>query len=175
MNSNKNLCNVVELADMTGEEFSRCLEAITLQHANGKVRSGSWQEDGSLERSRRITTDLLPQGQRTPGHYFYTIRDGSTRECVGSIWLGVRGKDQEPPGAWIWDIVINENHRRKGYGRQAMLVVEKEAERLGQKAISLHVFGYNRPAIELYNNLGYETVSIVMTKSLAGKKNENIT
>ncbi len=56
-----------------------------------------------------------------------------------------------------------------------MLAVEKKDETLGQKAIFLHVFGYNRPAIELYNNLGHETVSIVITKSSERKKNENIT
>ena len=42
--------------------------------------------------------------------------------------------------------VIDEAHRRQGYGEQAMLAAEVQAKALGYDTIALHVFGHNHAA-----------------------------
>lgn len=46
-------------------------------------------------------------------------------------------------------------------------LTEQEAKNLGLKEIGLHVFGFNAPAIALYESLGYKTTDLVMAKTLS--------
>lgn len=157
---------MIRLVQMNEEEFEPFAHAIAINYADGKVKSGSWDADNSIGRAKMVLEKILPQGMKTRNHFFYTIQDGGNGEHVGSIWLGVREKTEDPPGLWVWDIMIDEKFRRKGYGRQAMLAAENLGREMGQNSISLHVFGHNRAAVELYRSLGYEPASIVMTKQL---------
>jgi len=81
------------------------------------------------------------------------------------IWLG-RIMQGTKPAMFIYDFVIDEAHRRKGYGEQAMLAAEVQATALGYDTIALHVFGHNHAARALYEKLGYEITNINMAKKL---------
>ncbi|MDN3905792.1 GNAT family N-acetyltransferase [Arthrobacter sp. YD2] len=65
---------------------------------------------------------------------------------------------------WVSDIEIHEDHRGKGYGRAAMQLAEVAAAEQGAATLGLNVFGYNTVARDLYESLGYETVSMQMRK-----------
>ena len=67
---------------------------------------------------------------------------------------------------FIYDIVLDEAQRGKGYGKQTMLALEVFAKELRLKTIGLHVFANNRAAMKLYRGLGYEVTSQNMTKKL---------
>ncbi|HEX4544129.1 MAG TPA: GNAT family N-acetyltransferase, partial [Candidatus Acidoferrum sp.] len=47
------------------------------------------------------------------------------------------------------------DYRRRGYGRQALAFLEKNAPELGVNAVHLEVDRGNGPAIELYRHAGY--------------------
>ncbi len=81
------------------------------------------------------------------------------------IWLG-RIMQGTKPAMFIYDFVIDEAHRRKGYGEQAKLAAEVQARALGYDTIALHVFGHNHAARALYEKLGYEITNINMAKKL---------
>ena len=68
--------------------------------------------------------------------------------------------------AFIYDIEIYEAHRRKGYAKSALGHIEKVVADLGASSLGLHVFNHNSAAINLYNNIGYQTVSHSMQKSI---------
>jgi ribosomal protein S18 acetylase RimI-like enzyme len=72
-----------------------------------------------------------------------------------------------PPSAVIYDFVVYEEFRRRGYGRQTLTALEEKAKELGLDTISLHVFGHNQSAIALYQQAGYETTSLYMAKKLS--------
>lgn len=65
-------------------------------------------------------------------------------------------------------IVIDKPFQGKGYGRQAMKLIEKEAKRLGIKKLMLEVFSQNKRAVNLYKKVGYKETGkmIAMEKKL---------
>ena len=82
------------------------------------------------------------------------------------IWLRAN-VDRPIRSGFIFDIFIEEKFRGKGYGKQAMLLIEEKARELKLKSIGLHVFASNRAARNLYESLGYQVSSLNMTKELA--------
>ncbi|MBV6622212.1 MAG: GNAT family N-acetyltransferase [Rivularia sp. (in: Bacteria)] len=66
----------------------------------------------------------------------------------------------------IFLLYVNPQHRRKGIGTALMQQAEKSAKQRGDTQIALQVFQTNKPAINLYNQLGYQTQSLWMVKPL---------
>lgn len=58
-----------KLIPMTQTEFDAFLEQIIPSYASENVRAGYWSKDESLERARKQTESLLPQGLQTKDHY----------------------------------------------------------------------------------------------------------
>ena len=124
----------------------------------GFIDSNISKEDAEAEVNR-----FLPQGMKTPGHYFFNVVEND--ENVGKVWIGVRTRSGTLE-AFLWDIVIDEKHRGKGYGKGAMILVEDFARKKGAKKISLNVFAYNDVARNLYRKTGYRESAITMIKTL---------
>ena len=105
---------------------------------------------------------LFPNGSPAPGQLIgYLV---SSTQNIGYLWLGPTGTD--PERWWVWDVVIDEEFRGRGYGRQAMLLAEILARKHGASAIGLNVFGHNHVARTLYSSLGYQETSVQMRKTL---------
>ncbi|AFY54904.1 acetyltransferase [Rivularia sp. PCC 7116] len=66
----------------------------------------------------------------------------------------------------IFLLYVNPQHRRKGIGTALMQQAENSAKERGDTQIALQVFQTNEPAINLYNQLGYQTQSLWMVKPL---------
>jgi GNAT superfamily N-acetyltransferase len=148
---------------MTESEFEIYLEKAIPEYAVDKARAGDWSEEEALERSRRSYAALLPQGVNTENNYLYRVQLKESREKIGVIWMKHEAPRRQ---GFIFDIVLEEAQRGKGYGRQTMLALEEVALGMGMDALALHVFAYNKPAMKLYEKLGYEVTSQNMTKKL---------
>ncbi|NEU72905.1 GNAT family N-acetyltransferase [Hassallia byssoidea VB512170] len=90
---------------------------------------------------------------------------------VACLWVGnsidqVRGDRH----AHIFLLYVVSEHRRRGIGKALMQYVENWALTRGDRQIGLQVFKSNQPALNLYNQLGYQTQSLWMVKSLDYKK-----
>ena len=68
--------------------------------------------------------------------------------------------------AVIDNIVVDEGHRRSGIGRALMARAENWAREKGATSVELNVYMFNQQAKGLYEVLGYEGVSVKMSKSL---------
>lgn len=66
----------------------------------------------------------------------------------------------------MWDVVIDEDQRGRGLGRQAMLLAEELARQGGATTFGLNVFANNVVARNLYTSLEYEETSVQMRKPL---------
>jgi len=152
-----------KLAPMTQIEYDAFLERVIPEYAGDKVRAGQWDESNALERSRKEYLDDLPLGVETKNQYLYTVFDGE--KALGMIWLSVNPNDPTQSG-FISELYVDEENRGKGYGKQAMLLIEEKARELGLKSIGLHVFGVNQAARNLYEAVGYEITSLNMKKVL---------
>lgn len=154
---------MIKLVAMTQTEYDVFVEHLVPGYAADNVRAGYWSEDEALERSRKQTESLLPQGLQTKNHHFFTLFDDDT--AIGIIWLRAE-LDRPIRSGFIFDVEIKEEFRGKGYGKQAMLLVEEKARELGLRRIGLHVFAYNTVARKLYESIGYEVSSLNMLKEL---------
>jgi len=159
MNENK-----VELVPINEGDFRVYLETQIHEYANEKVKAGTWNEHEAHVLSKESFMELLPAGKDTPGHAIMTITDATTRDKVGVLW--VQWENMEHRSSYIWDIIIYEKFRKKGYGTLALKSLEKMVKERGLSSITLHVFGHNKAAISLYRSLGYLCADIIMKKEI---------
>jgi len=152
-----------KLVPMTQSGFDAFLERMIPDYASENVRAGHWSEDEALEKSRKQTGSLLPQGLQTKDHHLFTLYDGDTE--VGMVWLRAE-MDRPIKRGFIFYVEVKEEFRGKGYGKQAMLLIEEKAHDLGIRQMALHVFGNNNVARNLYERMGYQVSSMNMFKDL---------
>lgn len=146
----------------TGEdEYRSWYEEAVAEYAQDHAATGYLTPDEAREMAAKEFQGLLPEGLNSKGQHLHTIADAETGACVGMIWFAERGAPQVPH-AFIYDVVVWERHRGKGYGKAAMLAVEQEVQALGLRRIALHVFGENPSAIGLYERTGYRTTNRLM-------------
>lgn len=154
----------VSLEPISEYEYQAYIENSIKEYAAEKIKSGNWKEGEAIELSRKEFGNLLPNGIKTPGVSIFSIIDNDTKKNVGVLW--VEWNRKEYSSTYIWDIVIYKEFRQKGYGHAAMEELEKVAKINGSKSIVLHVFGHNKPAISMYEKLGYYPTNIIMRKEL---------
>lgn len=148
---------MITLEPMQQEDFDNVLESEIRNYAADHVRNGNWPDEGSLERSRKEFESLLPQGIHTPYQYLWSLMDGDRK--IGFIWVQVRdGK------AFIYDFLIDEEYRGKGYGKQALAAMDERLKSMNVASVGLHVFGDNTAAQELYKKMGFGIAGLHMIK-----------
>ncbi len=155
----------VSLKAMNQEAFSHYLEIAIPSYAKENIESGRWDESEALERSKQAHESLLPEREETKNNYLFNIIELQSQGSVGHIWVKVEDNIRTK-SAFIYDIEIYENHRRKGYAKSALGCIEKVISDLGASSLRLHVFKHNSAAINLYNSIGYQTVSYNMQKPI---------
>ena len=82
------------------------------------------------------------------GNIFLLVKDG---EIVGSVAC---------LGNEIDDLIVNEKHQHKGYGRQLLLWGLNHIRRQNREPVSLHVAEWNQRAVRLYRDVGFEITRI---------------
>ena len=157
---------MMQLVPMTETEYLAYLESDIQHYAEEQVKAGNWHPSEALEKSRREHQQLLADGLATPHQYIFSLQDEETGLKVGTIWFAVDDKKLRP-SAFVYDFVIHDEFRRKGFGTQALRALENKLKELGVNKISLHVFGHNHAARALYDKVGYEVTGILMSKTLS--------
>jgi len=154
----------VHLVPMTQAEYDTFLAHAIEDYAGEHVKAGNWSAGEALAKSEAQFKELLPEGRNSKNNYLFSIFNDSNL-YIGNIWFAVTERGSERH-AFIYDFRILDEFHRKGYGTQAMIAVEHAARKLGVSAISLHVFGHNHAARNLYEKVGYLVTDIQMTKNL---------
>lgn len=153
----------VDVSPMTEERFPRFVAASEEGFAHDLAASGRYSLEEALVESHRQLMEELPDGLATEGQELFTASVDGVE--VGILWFGMRVRDGRPH-AFILDIEVAADQRRKGYGRELMHAAEREARRLGADSIGLHVFGFNAGAVELYERLGYRRIEESLLRDL---------
>ena len=151
---------MIKLESLQQEDFERFLEREIRAYADDHVRNGNWPAEGAIERSRKEFETHLPDGIHTRDQYLWSLVDDAANK-IGVLWVQV--KDQK---AFIFDFVIDERFRGKGFGKQALTAMDEALKSMGAGSVALHVFGDNTVAQELYKKAGYQITGIHMKKSL---------
>lgn len=150
------------LEKMTQEDYEAYHLKAVPNYADELIKGGVNNEDAWKIAESSFQT-LLPDGVKTKDHFLYIIKNHKT--SIGILWLSKKSNESKE-FAYINDIDIKPEFRDRGFGKESMLLAEKEALKLDLNSISLHVFGHNDRAIGLYQKVGYRTTNIVMTKDL---------
>jgi ribosomal protein S18 acetylase RimI-like enzyme len=153
----------VGLRQLSDDELPAFRESSERNYVESIEHAAGLPHDLAVEKARRDFEALWPDGRPAPGQLFYAVEEGGER--VGYLWLAER-ENQGRRVIWIYDVEIDEAHRGRGLGRQAMLLVEEETRALGLGRVELNVFGGNGIARNLYRSLGYEESAVWMGKDL---------
>jgi ribosomal protein S18 acetylase RimI-like enzyme len=155
---------MIQLKPMTPEAYEHFTGLSMVDFAEAKSRA----ERLSLDEGHRIARDawssLLPQGQHTPLHHFYTAWNED--QDIGMVWFKEE-RNWETPYGYLYQVWVWEQFQRQGYGKALMIALEEKLKLLGLPRLRLHVFAFNERAIGLYEKLGFETTNIVMVKELS--------
>jgi ribosomal protein S18 acetylase RimI-like enzyme len=154
---------MVKLEPLQQRDFELFLKREIRNYAEDHVRNGNWPAEGSLERSRKEFEYYLPGGIHSKDQYLWSIID-SENQKIGVLWVQV--KEQK---AFIYNFVIDEDMRGKGYGKQALSALDEKLNSMDVESVGLHVFGDNIAAQELYKKMGYQITGIHMKKVLKEK------
>jgi len=157
---------VIRLEPMDDAAYERWQATSIPEYAQEKVEAGAWLESEALERSAQSYRELLPNGLDTPGQVIRSIVNGDD-ERVGYAWWAPR---DHPSGrvAFIYDIAVYPEYRRRGYAQAALVEIETWARDEGLLGVQLHVHGANTGARELYRKAGYVETDVTMLKRVDG-------
>lgn len=155
----------IRLEPLTNDELEPLLARLVPAYAADHVRAGNWSQADAEARAWQQTRELLPQGVDTPGHELLHIVDADSNEPVGHVWTVLQ---QTPAGrqAFVYDLYVAPERRRRGYAAAALAEVEVRARAAGATRLGLHVFGDNEGAIALYRRAGFAVADVMMAKPL---------
>lgn len=148
---------------MTRDEFSRYRKLSLESYAQDIARNFRRPVDVVRIEAKEQVRRILRAGLSTPGHFLYNVLEKKTGETIGLIWFNV---DDDKKRAFLYDILIYQPYRGKGYGKRTLELLETKLRHLGVTQFGLHVFVHNRVAIKLYKAHGFYTASFNMQKDV---------
>jgi ribosomal protein S18 acetylase RimI-like enzyme len=149
----------VDLRVMTEAEYGDWRDSARAGYARSFVDSGILAEEKAYERADKDFAELLPDGVASDNQYLWTAWDGDTP--VGMLWVTIL-RDVGAPRAYIYDIEVRSEQRRRGYGRAILDRLAEWSRERGIDSIGLNVFGHNKGAVAMYEEAGFEVVAMQM-------------
>jgi RimJ/RimL family protein N-acetyltransferase len=153
---------MVRLEPMDEATYVAWREATTREYAAEKVKAGNYPQSGAYALADAEFERLLPNGRLTQGHEIRSMVNDDG-EKVGHAWFTIENRDAGRV-VFIYDIAVEDAHRRKGYARQALEEIDRYARENGCIGVMLHVFGDNEAARRLYSSAGYLETNVMMLK-----------
>lgn len=116
-----------------------------------------------IREALQLTHDILLE---RPGNQVVVAEDAAG-ERVGLLWFGINrnlitGEDE----AWVYNVTVVPEHRRKGIGRKLIEHAEELAREGGFAILGLMVSSHNAGARALYEALRFESTNLLMRKRL---------
>lgn len=155
---------MLKLNRMTESDYKSYIENVIIDYAHENVKAGHWSDDEALQKSKDQTNNLLKNGLDSDGHYLFSVFDNEEDAKIGVLWVYVEKNKRQDKSAFIYDIVVNENFRGKGYGKKTLEILENWCKNEDISSIALHVFAHNSVARNLYLKVGYKDMSYNMKK-----------
>lgn len=150
----------LRLRPLEDAEIAQLAPQIEREYAEDVERHGGFDADAA----RAKAAQEIPQVLADPSNRLFALEDEDER--VGHLWVGERELNGRRV-LWVWDVFVDERHRRRGFGRQALKLAEEEARRRGLPCVRLNVFGGNQAARALYGSAGFDEIAVVMGKDVS--------
>ena len=144
-----------------GSDLAEWIDRTRLNYIDERVSGGDSRAEAAANADATIER-LFPNGSPAPGQLIGQLI--SMTQAIGYLWVGIAGSD--PERWWVWDVMIDEQFRGQGFGRQALKLAEALARKEGAVTIGLNVLGHNHVARALYTSLGYTETALQMRKAI---------
>jgi len=116
--------------------------------------------------------ERLRDGENKTGIYLFAKLEG---KIVGMVMGGRTDEDKHAHLAHIWGTFVDSSARGKGAGKELM---ERAVEELGKEAdvqkIRVTVNTEQKPAVKLYESLGFKPINATMMKMGDGLEHQEI-
>ena len=129
--------NNVRLVELDDAPYREYRKHLVRDYAADKVRAGAWSKSEAESRAAKDIDGLLPEGPATGHHFLYSVREDAAGAEVGIVWFALRDAGVGR-SVWIYDIIIHENFRRKGYASRTLEL----SSRPGPKSSVLKAWSY---------------------------------
>lgn len=156
---------MITLVSMSQEDFPSFEAEWISFYADANVRADHWPASSALALAQEEFRRLLTNGLSTPGHRIYHVCEQQSRQRVGSLWFAELEAEGVRTG-FISSIYIDPQHRRQGYAKAALTLIEEQSMARGLTCVELHVFCQHVAAHALYRSLGYNVTGFHMVKPL---------
>ncbi|HET6937571.1 MAG TPA: GNAT family N-acetyltransferase [Nocardioides sp.] len=139
---------------MTEDELSRYFDTAAEEFADETMRADPLRSrEDAVQSSRRMYDAILPEGLATAGHEFLVAVAADDGRRIGMLWLL-----HEERSGFVYDVVVDDEERGRGYGRALMDLAAAHCRGRGLRVLALNVFAHNHVARALYDALGYVVV-----------------
>jgi ribosomal protein S18 acetylase RimI-like enzyme len=115
--------------------------------------TGKYNEKEALQLAEDTFSSLLPSRTNTEDKRIYIMQNELNTD-IGLLWYCF-GEITTGRIAFICDLTVYEEFRRRGYGRAILRYAEKETKCYGVNQIGLNVYKSNSGATSLYLSEGY--------------------
>ena len=156
----------IRLRPLREDELPDFIHRGSEDYARQMVDFAGLTPEQAKKKSDNDWANLMPNGRVPKGHHLFAIEDDESAERVGDLWFAERTSDFDSTVAFVYSIEIYERFRGRGYGKEAMLLLEDEVRKLGLDHVALNVFGGNDVARSLYRSIGYAETAVWMRKAI---------
>jgi len=87
-----------------------------VRYAEENVANRQWQTEDALERSRAEFQSFLPDGLGSKDQCILNIFEDEQKIKLGILWVEVKMDEPDHP-AFVFDFVIDEQYRGKGFAK----------------------------------------------------------
>jgi ribosomal protein S18 acetylase RimI-like enzyme len=155
----------IYLTPLLDAEFAAFRDRVVCEFAEQSAAAGRVTDEHALPWAQEQIDRLLPDGSKTKDTYLFKVMSHhQQQEVLGYLWSGRDSSNANC--AYLFDMYIVPESRRKGIGKASLQQLHEILKRLEYKAINLHVYASNKAAISLYDTCGYVPVSHVLRKPL---------
>lgn len=152
----------VKLIPKSKEEQDHFLE-ISKQDYIGALMKAADLDSASAEISAKKSFERSFKEEDGVKHLFFSVFDDEQNKTVGGLWFTLNHLKSR---AFLFQILIYDQFQGKGYGKRAMSLLHSYCKEQGMNEVSLSVFGFNKIALGLYENQGYDVKQSIMRKRL---------
>lgn len=154
---------IMKLIPKTKAEMERFFKVSIEDYAQGLSKAYDKDINETRARSKNDIEQLFKTERENETHKVLAViaEDGQTE--LGGIWYM---ENTENKDAYIFQILIYEEYRGKGFGKAALDQFHEICKREGLHKVSLSVFGWNHLAFEMYKKANYKITRILMRKLL---------
>lgn len=158
---------MVVLGPLTPEELRAFVDEQIADYADWLVERG--EAPGLAQARARAGIEPEVEAAVEAGDDFWTAHDANGA-TVGWLWVKPSQACLPPDAAFLYQIQVKADLRRRGYGAAMLAALERVLAAAGRRELLLNVWDTNIPARRLYDRAGYVLVEQLPAKRQLRKR-----